>query len=58
MLWAAHYIQGSDASFMEWFAIWMEHHFSDDIIKYDLNQQVKNLWATAFEFVAIGVVCP
>lgn len=54
MLWAAHHIQQGDASFMEWFADWMNHHFSNDIIKYNLGQKVKTLYATAFEFVAIG----
>jgi hypothetical protein len=52
--WAAHYIQIGDGKFMEWFAEWMDSNFSKDIQKYNMEQRLDKLYATAFEFVAIG----
>jgi hypothetical protein len=54
VLWAAHYIQRRDPAFMDWFTDWMESHFSDDLARYNFTPHLQNLYATAFEFVAIG----
>lgn len=53
-LWAAYYIQHGDPDFMTWFATWMHLNFSDDLTKYYMADKVSSLFATAFEFVAIG----
>jgi hypothetical protein len=54
ILWAAGYIQQSHEDFMEWFEDWMNHHFADDVKKFGLNHNLKDYFAVAFEFVAIG----
>jgi hypothetical protein len=53
-LWAAGYIQGSDSSFMDWFAEWMTSNYREDIERYCIQGSIRRLYATAFEFVAIG----
>lgn len=53
-LWAAYYIQNGDRNFMEWFTEWMISYFADDISHYEMEARIPMLYATAFEFVAIG----
>ena len=52
--WGARYIQLGGSPFMGWFADWISQNFSDDIVKYNMDQRINTLYATAFEFVAIG----
>ena len=54
VLWAAHHIQQADDSFMAWFEGWMQQRFPNDIPKYSSARRLRSLYATAFEFVAIG----
>ena len=54
VLWAAHHIQQADDSFMAWFEEWMQQRFPNDIPKYSSARRLRSLYATAFEFVAIG----
>lgn len=53
-LWAAQYIQHADYTFMEWFSEWLHHNFSSDLVRYNMSGKTLALYATAFEFVAIG----
>ncbi len=52
--WGARYIQLGGSPFMDWFADWIGHNFPDDVVKYNVDQHIATLYATAFEFVAIG----
>ena len=53
-LWAASYIQSAAEDFMVWFADWMDRHYHADLVSTQTDRQVSTLYATAFEFVAIG----
>ena len=53
-LWAASYIQDADSDFMTWFGAWLGMNYRSDIAAARLEQAVSTLYATAFEFVAIG----
>jgi hypothetical protein len=53
-LWAASYIQAADGNFMTWFAEWLDGHYRADLLATQMEPHVSTLYATAFEFVAMG----
>jgi len=54
-LWASRAVQCADTDLMEWFAEWMDSRYGDDIHRLGIKSLVRTLYATAFEFIAIGV---